>query len=92
MSERCRSGLAMTGSGIYPAEAALDAAKLDAMVIAVLRPLPRRSVSPLAKAKATTAKPKSEAKAVKVRPGAKCDKGCHVCAKCLGEHSQQECH
>ena len=136
MSERCRTGLAMTALGIYPAEAALEAAKLDAMVVAVLQPLPRRSVAPVAKVKSTIAKPKAEAKTagkqkgkgkgketrgvamprallgmkskneqgenlcfgynlgtcLKCQPGAKCDKGLHVCAKCLGEHSQLECH
>ena len=136
MSERCRTGLAMTNLGVYPAEAALQLAKSDPMVMATLQPLPRRAAhhAPVPKAKATIAKPKAEPRAkakgkgkgkavrgpampkqlqgmhakneqgeslcygynlgtcIKCAPGAKCDKGLHICAKCLGIHSQMDCH
>ena len=137
MSEKCRTGLTMTNLGIYPAEAALLEAKSDPMVMAILQPLPKRSSPTVAKAKATIAKPKHEARTkvkskgkgkgegkergpampkelqgmhsknekgeplcygynlntcIKCAPGSKCDKGLHICAKCLGVHSQMDCH
>ena len=70
MSEKCRTGLAMTTGGIYLAEAALDAAKLDPMVMATLQPLPKHSkstqvVKPVQKVAGKVkheAKPKSKGK------------------------------
>ena len=138
MSERCRTGLTMNTMGVFPAEAALCAAALDAMVMAVLQPLQRRAqpmqvAKAVAKAKATISKPKAAKQkgkgkgkqqegrgppmpealrgmksknvngeplcfgfnlgsCIKCAPGSRCDKGFHECAKCLGPHSQMDCH